>query len=970
MVLQAALPLRDSAGKISKECMSFARLYTDDIEDYFKLYSYRTLQFRPFFDEQVYDDLARAEKLALEVTRKATTNEDAFDILDELLLKDKPDLYHKIHLALPASCASSFREFSARFLESSGCDFLVLDRVAAAIDIDKLIDIMCADGKYPALRAATAGPKGGAKVARRFLRELPRLEEDGEDWFWSLVKACSEDGYNASVTLEYLLPNWRAELAARRIPGSATIACETLDGVLLAGASCRPPKEFEVYRDESTVPGSAKMPELRMYQQELVERTDRGENTIVCAPTGSGKTVVAAHVALHHLKSRAKEGKPARVVMIVPKVFLVEQQTNLMKIYSKREYYIATLSGETTETGAAQLIRFLSGDIVMLTPQIMVNMLKEESERARLFVADVSLLLLDECHHTDKKNPYNVIMQYVKDAPYEKPQVVGLTASLGVGDNGIILEAQAFSHIVRMCLRMTAQSITTVMRNRAELSRFVELPEDVIKRVHAKALHERPFHSHLVAAIRFAERHLYAEFDALMREQPPNIDFNKFARFPALERVEDYTQAVVNADTELCMLTDGERKWRLKRGIQFVKMYYNAMMLNDLLPASYAYEQLYSDVDALDSVLGRQCLFLQYFQQHRAQFAMSVAREDDKEILSELRKELARQFALNAGSRVLIFCVRRETAQLLAKYLNTLSIAAMGRAEVLTSTNAAAVKNGQSNSEQRAVIESFSRGTCKVIVSTTVAEEGLDVQACNLIIKYNNTGNVISLVQQRGRARAAGSRSVLLALDERVYLKEHQNKSAEEVMTRTVAKIYDMGAEKFGEALRAEELIQIKVDLANEKAEESRRANKHRELSLLCEKCNASICSSSTLRLFHNHFISVDSSLWRKMRIQAKRGPKIDESLMVAGVVRCPCEKEIGRVVKIEGQFVPTLKAETILFSTPGGKLLPKMKKWKGIAANLLEIREGTGQEAIAMNRALRASHETLSRAMENLCLL
>lgn len=52
-------------------------------------------------------------------------------------------------------------------------------------------------------------------------------------------------------------------------------------------------------------------------------------------------------------------------------------------------------------------------------------MLQQESEAARLYIADVSLLLLDECHHTDKKNPYNVIMQAVKEATHARPQVEG-----------------------------------------------------------------------------------------------------------------------------------------------------------------------------------------------------------------------------------------------------------------------------------------------------------------------------------------------------------------------------------------------------------------------------------------------------------------------------------------------------------------------------------------------------------------
>lgn len=39
----------------------------------------------------------------------------------------------------------------------------------------------------------------------------------------------------------------------------------------------------------------------------------------------------------------------------------------------------------------------------------------------------------------------------------------------------------------------------------------------------------------------------------------------------------------------------------------------------------------------------------------------------------------------------------------------------------------------------------------KVMVATTVANEGIDIPQCNLIVKYNMTGNVISKVQQEGK---------------------------------------------------------------------------------------------------------------------------------------------------------------------------------------------------------------------------
>lgn len=46
----------------------------------------------------------------------------------------------------------------------------------------------------------------------------------------------------------------------------------------------------------------------------------KGENIIICLPTGRGKTRVAVYVAKKHLDSRKAEGQTGKVVVLVNKV--------------------------------------------------------------------------------------------------------------------------------------------------------------------------------------------------------------------------------------------------------------------------------------------------------------------------------------------------------------------------------------------------------------------------------------------------------------------------------------------------------------------------------------------------------------------------------------------------------------------------------------------------------------------------
>jgi len=53
-------------------------------------------------------------------------------------------------------------------------------------------------------------------------------------------------------------------------------------------------------------------------------------------------------------------------------------------------------------------------------------------------------------------------------------------------------------------------------------------------------------------------------------------------------------------------------------------------------------------------------------------------------------------------------------------------------------------------SKQEEVLERFKNGDHKLIVATSVAEEGLDVKQCNYVIRYEYVTNAVGRVQARG----------------------------------------------------------------------------------------------------------------------------------------------------------------------------------------------------------------------------
>ena len=58
--------------------------------------------------------------------------------------------------------------------------------------------------------------------------------------------------------------------------------------------------------------------------------------------------------------------------------------------------------------------------------------------------------------------------------------------------------------------------------------------------------------------------------------------------------------------------------------------------------------------------------------------------------------------------------------------------------------------DGMTVEVQRATLQNFHTGAVQIIVATSVLDEGIDVSACNLIIKYNTSSSAVAKIQRAG----------------------------------------------------------------------------------------------------------------------------------------------------------------------------------------------------------------------------
>ncbi|XP_028991540.1 interferon-induced helicase C domain-containing protein 1 [Betta splendens] len=600
---------------------------------------------------------------------------------------------------------------------------------------------------------------------------------------------------------------------------------------------------------------------LRDYQEEVARPALEGKNIIICLPTGSGKTRVAVYITKKHLDSRRAEGRTGKVVVLVNKIPLVEQHYSTEFLpFLKPTYKVERVSGDSQlRISFTEIVK--NNDVIICTAQILENYLERDTkgEDEGVKLSDLSLIVIDECHHTQKGGVYNhIMMRYLKQKnknssrrkvqkePVPLPQILGLTASPGVG--GATMMAKAEEHILRICANLDAWKImTSNLGNYKREPKKTVLPVedrkedpfgDVIKKI-MDAIHA---HAQLTPACNVGSQ-TYEQW-VVQLERKAEKEENHDVRV-CTEHLRSYSEALNLSNTI-----------RMCDAFSFLNKYQEEEMKKKTVP----------DAEEAVQITDTERFLFKLFKDNKERLQeLAKNPQYENESLSELRKIILKEFSSRADARGIIFTKTRRSAIALNQWIQeNPKFADIGvKAAYVIGGGDQSVVKPMTSAEQKNVLTNFSTGAVNLLIATTVAEEGLDIPACNLVIRYGLVTNEIAMIQAKGRGRAEDSSYILVEVkNSGVAEKEVVNEHRLNMMNKAIDKIRAMSHEVYEGKIKE---FQLHAILENKMKEKQKIRNAVKtidpsDVKFTCRGCGVHVCTGSDIHIIENkHVVNVTS---------------------------------------------------------------------------------------------------------------
>ncbi len=493
--------------------------------------------------------------------------------------------------------------------------------------------------------------------------------------------------------------------------------------------------------------------QVRDYQLEIAKKC-AGKNYLVSIPTGLGKTIIAIL-----LSAIAFHAHPhCKIVVVAPTKPLILQHAESFTQFLHVEIdETSVLTGSIPSHKRKEL--FFSKQILFYTPQTLRN----DLEHKRYGLEEVRLLIVDEAHKATGEYAYTQIAKYYHEMNPDG-NILALTASPGSSQE----------KIQTLCenLYISTENIELRTHEDGDVQEYVK--EMTIEKI---SVEKSAFMEEILPELReiLKERLIFLMEGGFLEDYVGNpIDdvenLTQISQYLSLQlnkkilsRIEELKGSVIIPGTQ-----DEHLYQALSVNAEVLRIFHmikttETQGLNVLLEYM---EQMVKDVKkpkaskALKNLASDSRFYLLYKTMKN-----KAESDDNAELihpkLIRLQEVIKEEFEKNPDVKILLFAELRDTITLIHNILKLLPDVYPVR--FVGQKTKSKKDKGMSQKTQVQTLEQFKQGKYNVLVSTSVAEEGLDIAECDIVIFYDAVPSEIRLIQRKGRtARQREGKVIIL----------------------------------------------------------------------------------------------------------------------------------------------------------------------------------------------------------------
>ena len=468
----------------------------------------------------------------------------------------------------------------------------------------------------------------------------------------------------------------------------------------------------------------------RLYQ-ETIFATAINHNVLTVLPTGMGKTALAMMRAAY----RMHQYPDSKVLILTPTRPLCQQHYDtLIRHLDIDPTQIVFFTGHIKPEKREELWKFAR--VIISTPQGLTN----DIISAKIKLADVSLLVFDECHRATGDYDYVwLAKQYNKTASH--PRILGLTASPG----------SDLEQIGEICKNLYIEEIEVRTEDDPDVKPYiqdvkiswlkVELPEEFLL---IRKFLDECFRSKLQEMKKLGYLNA-AQIQHASKTELLGVQANLHAQIAQGDRTMELMKSVSLAAE--AMKIHHALELIETQGIQQLLAYIERIEAESLTSKVKAVQNLVRDINFRSALIKTRALSEKNTEHPKLYMLKRLVKQEIDE-----KKEV----------KIIIFTQYRDTAVKIKQILDELEL--YGITSKIFVGQQKKRETGLSQKEQSAMLDQFRNSEFNVIIMTSVGEEGLDIPQVDLVVFYEPVPSAIRTIQRKGRTGRQDSGRVIVLM--------------------------------------------------------------------------------------------------------------------------------------------------------------------------------------------------------------